>query len=68
MSAWRIEACPKCGGGTGYVYTVRLEMEGEWGREGEATGSGEGGSKTVKCLDCGAKVRRSRAEGWSEDR
>jgi len=53
-------SCPKCGSNTGYKYMAKVEMQGEWGDQPESTGGGMI-NRTVKCIDCGHRVKRERA-------
>lgn len=54
--------CPKCGGDSGFHFFVRVGMEGTWGNPAETNDHSES-PKYVKCMDCGARVARYKAEG-----
>ena len=55
-----MDRCSKCGSGTGYEYMAKVEMQGGWGDQPESTGGGTI-NRTVRCIDCGHRVRRERA-------
>ena len=59
------EACPKCKSTKGHYHWLRIYMEGEWGTFAVAVD--ERGPKEARCLDCGVRVSRKRAEGWGDD-
>ena len=55
-----MDCCPKCGGKSGHehVLVVHYTMGGAWGSSPETTGDewSSPAPKTVRCIDCGARV------------
>ena len=53
--------CPHCGGGGGhqYIMRVRMVMANGWGQEPECQDTGDASPKpkTVRCVDCGRRVK-----------
>lgn len=64
----RLECCPKCGGTNGFegVLVMRYDMTGAWGSPWETSGSERATyrSASVKCADCGHRVKAFIAQGY----
>lgn len=56
-----MDACPKCGGTSGFEYTVLLRSTraGMWGKfeGGEVSTKVLKDPQTVTCIDCGKRVK-----------
>lgn len=60
-------SCPKCGGTSGHehVLVVHYTVVNMWGESAETTGYewSPPPPKTVRCIDCGARVEFYAAQG-----
>lgn len=69
--AGTMEKCPKCGGTTGFTYFLLLKTSrfGDWGQDDDFETDVERvyDVATVKCADCGKRIKWNIAHGIDEE-
>lgn len=62
MKAKLLKACPSCGSTCGYTFSIKVEVQGQWGVGSPESTCREFAPSTVTCIDCGYRVHRSRCQ------